>query len=183
MSGIWGEYALSPLKWPRGKMGARCRERDYASDRHSQFWGDIKLCLCEACWMHLIYIQLGFLVRNPQIRWVPSCVHAVAAAILEPQWDVCIGRHCPAKEKVIEERPVWRLHWTAFSSQRVWVWQLTQFPVARKERPGLNNIVHPDWVKLSVELNLRAKPKYKIFLHYNNIPNMASLTYEDCHSH
>ena len=35
------------------------------SDRHSQFWGDIKLCLCEACWMHLIYIQLGFLVRNP----------------------------------------------------------------------------------------------------------------------
>ena len=38
VSGIWGEYALSPLKWPRGKMGARCRERDYASDRHSQFW-------------------------------------------------------------------------------------------------------------------------------------------------
>ena len=49
VSGVWGEYALSPLKWPRGKMGARCRERDYASDRHSQFWGDIKLCLCKAC--------------------------------------------------------------------------------------------------------------------------------------
>ena len=47
--GIWGEYALSPLKWPKGKMGARCRERGYALDRHSQFWGDIKLCLCEAC--------------------------------------------------------------------------------------------------------------------------------------
>ena len=65
VSGIWGEYALSTLKWFRGKMGARCRERDYASDRHSQFWGDIKLSLCEACWMHLIYIQLGFLARNP----------------------------------------------------------------------------------------------------------------------
>ena len=64
---VWflGEYAFSPLKWSRGKMGARCRERDYASDRHSQFWGDIKLCLCEVCWMHLIYIQLWFLARNP----------------------------------------------------------------------------------------------------------------------
>ena len=65
MSGIWEEYVLSPLKWPRGKMGARYQERDYASDRQSQFWGDIMLCLCEACWMHLIYIQLGFLARNP----------------------------------------------------------------------------------------------------------------------
>ena len=57
--------ALSPLRWPRSEMGARCRERDYASDWHSKFWGDIKLCLCETCWMHLIYIQLGFLARNP----------------------------------------------------------------------------------------------------------------------
>ena len=88
--------ALSRLRWPRGEMGARCRERDYTSDRHSQFWGDIKLCLCEACWMHLIYIQLGFLARNPWIRWVPSCVHA--AAILELQWDVCTGRRCLAKK-------------------------------------------------------------------------------------
>ena len=54
------------------------------------------------------------------------------------------------------------MHWTAFSSQKEWVWQLTQFPVARKERPGLNRISHPDWVKLSAELNLRAKPKYEI---------------------
>ena len=61
---------------------------------------------------------------------------------------------------------MWRLHWTAFSSQRECVWQLTQFPVACKERPGMNRIVHPDWVKLSVELNLRAKPKYEISLHY-----------------
>ena len=89
-----------------------------------------------------------------------------AADILEPQWDIGTGRRCPAKENVIEERPVWRLYWTAFSSQREWVWQLTQFPVARKERPGMKRIVHPDWVKLSVELNLRAKLKYEISLHY-----------------
>ena len=92
--------ALSPLRWPRGEMGARCRERDYASDQHSQFWGDIKLCLCEACWLHLIYIQLGFLARNPWIIWVPSCVHAATAAILEPQWDVCTGRRSQAKASV-----------------------------------------------------------------------------------
>ena len=46
MSG--GEFALSPLKCPRGELRARCRELNCASDRHSQFWGDIKLCLCEA---------------------------------------------------------------------------------------------------------------------------------------
>ena len=45
----WRGVRWSPLKWPRGELRARCRERDYASDRHSQFWGDIKLCLCEAC--------------------------------------------------------------------------------------------------------------------------------------
>ena len=56
------------------------------------------------------------------------------------QCDVCTGRCSPAKE--------------------------SGFPVARKERPGLNRIVHPDWVKLSVELNLRAKPKYEIFLYF-----------------
>ena len=82
---------------------------------------------------------------------------------------VCTGRRCPAKKNVIEERLVWRLHWTAFSSQRECVWQLTEFPVARKERPGLNRIVHPDLVKLSVELNLRVKPKYEISLHYNSL--------------
>ena len=30
--------ALSPLRWPRGEMRARCRERNKASHRHSQFW-------------------------------------------------------------------------------------------------------------------------------------------------
>ena len=41
---------LSPLKWPRGDLRASVSKRGYASDRHSQFWGDIKLCLCEACY-------------------------------------------------------------------------------------------------------------------------------------
>ena len=51
----------------------------------------------------------------------------------------------------------------AVSSQREWVWPLTRF-ASRKWRSELNRISHPDWVKLSVEINLRAKPKYEIFL-------------------
>ena len=40
VSGGFGERrALSPLKWPRGEMRARCRDRNWASHRHSQFWG------------------------------------------------------------------------------------------------------------------------------------------------
>ena len=36
--GIGERRALSPLKGPRGEMRARCRERNKASHRHSQFW-------------------------------------------------------------------------------------------------------------------------------------------------
>ena len=64
-----------------------------------------------------------------------------------------------------EERPVWRLHWTAFSSQREWVWQLTVF-AARKRISGLNRIGHPDWVKLSVELNCAPNQNTKFPFHY-----------------
>ena len=73
--------------------------------------------------------------------------------------------HCVVQLKsiAIEERPMWRLHWSAFSSQRKCVWQLTRF-ASRKWRSGLNRISHPDWVKLSVELNLHAKPKYEFSL-------------------
>ena len=53
-----------------------------------------------------------------------------------------------------------RLHWSAFSSQRDCVWQLTRF-ASWKWKSGLNRISHPDWVKLSVELNLRAKQNTK----------------------
>ena len=32
-------HALSPLKWPRGELRARCRELNCVSHRHRQFWG------------------------------------------------------------------------------------------------------------------------------------------------
>ena len=63
-----------------------------------------------------------------------------------------LGGVVQLKSIAIEERPIWRLHWSAFSSQRGCVWQLTRFG-GRKWRSGLNRISHPDWVKLSVELN------------------------------
>ena len=73
-----------------------------------------------------------------------------------------LGGVVQLKSIAIEERPMGRLHWSALSSQRECVWQLIRF-ANRKWRSGLNRISHPDWVKLSVELNLRAKPKYEIF--------------------
>ena len=54
------------------------------------------------------------------------------------------------------------LHWAAFSSQRGCVWQLTQFG-GWKWRSGLNRISHPDWVKLSVELNCAPNQNTKFF--------------------
>ena len=76
-----------------------------------------------------------------------------------------LGGIVQLKSIAIEERPVWRLHWSAFSSQRECVWQLTRF-VGRKWRSGLNRISHPDWVKLSVELNCAPNQNTKFFLHY-----------------
>ena len=55
---------LSPLKWPRGELRARCRKRNKASHRHSQFWGLHKVVPVVAYWMYLIHIQLGFLGLN-----------------------------------------------------------------------------------------------------------------------
>ena len=54
------------------------------------------------------------------------------------------------------------LHWSAFSSQRECVWQLTRFG-GRKWRSGVNRISHPDWVKLSVELNCAPNQNTKVF--------------------
>ena len=66
VSGIfWGESALSPLSGPEVKWELVCRERSYARIDIANFWGDTKLGLCEACCMFLIYVQLGFLVKNP----------------------------------------------------------------------------------------------------------------------
>ena len=41
--------AWFPLKWPRDELRASVSRAGLRSDRHSQFWDDIKLCLCEAC--------------------------------------------------------------------------------------------------------------------------------------
>ena len=73
-----------------------------------------------------------------------------------------LGGVVQLKSIAIEERPVGRLHWSVFSSQRECVWQLTRFG-GRKWKSGLNRISHPDWVKLSVKLNLCTEPKYEIF--------------------
>ena len=73
-----------------------------------------------------------------------------------------LGGVIQLKSIAIEERPVWRLHWSAFSSQRECVWQLTRFG-GRKWRSGLNRIGHPDWVKLSVELNCAPNQNTKFF--------------------
>ena len=72
------------------------------------------------------------------------------------------------KSIAIEERRVWRLHWPAFSSQRECVWQLTRFG-GRKWRSGLNRISHPDWVKLSVELNCAPNQNTKFFLSLHSL--------------
>ena len=63
-----------------------------------------------------------------------------------------LGDVVQLKSIAIEERLMERLHWSAFSSQKMCVWQLTRFG-GRKWWSEVNRISHPDWVKLSVELN------------------------------
>ena len=130
----WRGVRWSPLKWPSGELRAIVSRAGLRSDRHRQFWDDIKFCLCEACWMHLIYIQLGFIV----VVYPCCCCWYSRAAVR-------------------------RLHWAALSSQRECVWQLTRFG-GRKWRSGLNRISHPDWVKLSVELICAPNQNTKFFL-------------------
>ena len=77
----------------------------------------------------------------------PSCVHA-AAAILELQWDVCTGRRSQAKESVFGSLPDLQ---------------------AGNERSGMNRIGHPDWVKLSVELNCAPNQNKKFFFPLHTI--------------
>ena len=66
VSDIFGE-SMHYLHWygPEVKYELVCRERSYARIDIANFWGDTKLGLSEACCMFLIYVQLGFLVRNP----------------------------------------------------------------------------------------------------------------------
>ena len=84
-----------------------------------------------------------------------------------------LGGIVQLKSIAIVERPVWRLHWSAFSSQRECVWQLNQ-SVSRKWRSGLNRIGHPDWVKLSVELNCAPNQNTK-FLFTTDGQNIYSI--------
>ena len=72
---------------------------------------------------------------------------------------------------------MWRLHWSAFSSQRDCVWQLTRFG-GRKWRSGLNRISHPDWVKLSVELNCAPNQNTKFFLSLHKYTGKHIITVE-----
>ena len=53
-------YSGPEVNWELGVESLIVRRIDIA-----KFGGDIKLCLCVACWNYLIYIQLGFLARNP----------------------------------------------------------------------------------------------------------------------
>ena len=55
---VGGKYSKSPCSFV-------CRERSDARIDRVNFWGDKKWCLWKACWMFLIYVQLGFLVKNP----------------------------------------------------------------------------------------------------------------------
>ena len=73
-----------------------------------------------------------------------------------------LGGVVQLKSITIAEWPVGRLHWSAFSSQRGCVWQLTRFS-GRKWKSGLNMIGHPDWVKLSVESNCAPSQNTKFF--------------------
>ena len=56
---------------------------------------------------------------------------------------------------------MWCLHWSAFSSQRDVFGSLTDL-LPGKRRSGVNRIGHPDWVKLSVELNCAPNQNTKI---------------------
>ena len=73
-----------------------------------------------------------------------------------------LGGVVQLKNIAIEERPMWRLHWSAFSIKETRSSSLPDL-LTGNEKSGVNRIDHPDWVNLSVELNLRAKPKYNIF--------------------
>ena len=91
-----------------------------------------------------------------------------------------LGGIVQLKSIAIEERPVWRLHWSAFSSQKECVWQLTRF-ASRKWRPGLNRISHPDWVKLSVELNCAPNQNTKFFFSLQSKVNFSPLSAKNGH--
>ena len=87
----------------------------------------------------------------------PCCCCYFKAAVRCLHWAALYSQSI-----AIEERPMGRLQWSAFSSQRGCVWQFTRFG-GRKWRSGMNRISHPDWLKLSVELNCAPNQNTKFF--------------------
>ena len=63
-----------------------------------------------------------------------------------------LGDVVQLKSIAIEERPMGRLHWSAPPAKETGFGSLPDL-LTGNERSGLNRISHPDWLKLSVELN------------------------------
>ena len=120
------------MNWELGAESLIVRRIDIAN-----FGGDMKLCLCEACWMYLIYIQLGF-------HKLDRFSHVSMLLLFKSRLrDVCTGRRCPAKKSVFGSLP------------NFWC------PV-KEIRDDLDK---SSWLgEIMRRINLRAKPKYEIFL-------------------
>ena len=107
---------------------------------------------------------------------VPSLsVHVAAASVKAtlrcPHWAACLANK---HHYVGTARGTSVL--VAVSSQREWVWPLTRF-ASRKWRSGLNRISHPDWVKLSVEINWapNQNTRFSASLQYFFIPSYCRI--------
>ena len=90
-----------------------------------------------------------------------------------------LGGVVQLKSIAIEERPMGRLHWSASPAKESVFGSLQDF-LAGNERSGLNRISHPDWVKLSVELNCAPNQNTKfspsLHRHNSNDDNVMKLT-------
>ena len=59
---LWGMCLKSPCSFVSSFWRRVC---NISMLLRAEFGGDMKWCLWKACWMFLIYVQLGFLVKNP----------------------------------------------------------------------------------------------------------------------
>ena len=140
------------------------------SDRHSHFWG---VTWSGACGRHAECIQFIFnwdsLYEIHKLDGSLVSVHVAAAGVRATvrclHWAACLTKkHC--KVGTARGTPVL----VAVSSQKKWVWLLTRF-ASRKWRSRLNRISHPDWVKLSVEINWapNQNTRFSSSLHWEKI--------------
>ena len=125
---VWGKYSKSPCSFV-------CRERSDARIDIVNFWGDKKWCLWKACWMFLIYVPLGFLVKNPYIRWFPRWVSMLLLLVLKPQWDVHTGWLVYLKGIAKQGRPETRLFWSPSQAEES-VFGRSPVLLAGNEGPG-----------------------------------------------